>query len=154
MSSNIFSIGAAEQDVEALLDGVAEAIARWEKGESLSLELSVTLGEVARSEQRIKQLRSQWKVDGTAIIYSSRPVLGPLIIYFQHLMRKLTWWYLEPILQQIRLFQRNAGHTVAGLAQNQKDILAQNERLGKELETLRSKVQMLEARLEDREDDA
>ena len=104
MPVNIFSVSSEKQDVQMLLGNVAEAIRRWEEGAPPSLDLSIMLGETSKVGQRARQLKGQWNVNGSAIIQSTRPGLGPWIIRFQNLVRKLTWWYLEPIIQQIQVF--------------------------------------------------
>lgn len=153
MYSNIFSVSAGERDVELLLDRVSVAVRKWEKGESPSLDLSMMLGQAARTDERVAQLKRQWNVDLSVIVHSTRPVLGPWIIRFQRLVRKATWWYLEPIFQQVRAFQRNAAHAIGRLARDQKELLSQDEMLERELAALRSRVEVLEARLEEMGDD-
>jgi hypothetical protein len=85
-------------------------------------------------------------VDHSAVIQSTRPVLGPWIIRFQHLVRKLTWWYVEPVIQQIRRFQRNAALATDGLARNQRRLLTRCDDLTKEVAALRHRLEVLEAR--------
>lgn len=153
MSSNIFSVSAGEPDVELLLDRVSVAVRKWEKGESPSLDLSMMLGQAARTDERIAQLKRQWNVDLSVTVHSTRPVLGPGIIRFQRLVRKATWWYLEPIFQQVRAFQRNAAQVVDRLARDQKELLLHDEGLERELATLRSRVEILEARLKETNSD-
>ena len=145
MPVNIFSVSSEKQDVQVLLGNVAEAIRRWEEGASPSLDLSIMLGETSKIGQRARQLKGQWNVNGSAIIQSTRPGLGPWIIRFQNLVRKLTWWYLEPIIQQIRVFQMNTALTADGLVQNQEKQLARYEDLVAELAALRKQFEALEA---------
>ena len=95
--------------------------------------------------QKASQLGGQWDVDSSAVIQSTRPGLGPWIIRFQKLVRRLTWWYSEPIVQQIRVFQRNAASTAHGLAQNQHKLLARYEELAAEQEMLRERLEALES---------
>lgn len=153
MSSNIFSVSSGKQDVESLLDNVAAAINQWEQGEAPSLDLSIMLGEASSTNQQVRQLKRQWNVDESAIIHSTRPGLGPWITRFQRLVRKFTWWYLEPILQQIRVFQRNTAQAIGGLAQNQETQLAHHERLKTEIQALQDRIEVLEAQLEDMDRD-
>lgn len=142
---NIFSVSSDEPDVEVLLGNVADAIRRWEDGAAPSLDLSLMLGETNRVSQRARRLKAQWNVNSSAIVQSTRPGLGPWIVRFQHLVRKLTWWYLEPIIQQIRTFQMNAALMADGLAQNQEKLLDRYEDLRAELAALRERVEVLEA---------
>jgi len=145
MPANVFSVTSDEPDVEVLLGNVAEAVHRWEEGESPDLDLSIMLGENSRVAHRAHQLRRQWNVNSSAIIQSTRPGLGPWIIRFQNLVRRLTWWYLEPIVQQIRVFQRDTALIVDGLAGNQGRLLARYEHLMTELTALQERVDALEA---------
>jgi hypothetical protein len=136
MPMNIFSVSSNQQDVQVLLDDVAEALRQWEAGEAPGLDLSIMLGETGKVSQQANRLKGGWNVDGSAIIQSTRPGLGPWIIRFQRLVRRLTWWYVEPILQQIRSFQRDTALTADGLAQNQEHLLARYEALQERLEAL------------------
>jgi hypothetical protein len=129
-----------------LLSNVAEKMRRWEGGELPVLDLSIMLQDNDRIGQRASQLKGQWNVDCSAVIQSTRPVLGRWIIRFQHLVRKLTWWYLEPVIQQIRRFQRNAALATDGLARNQRQLWAHCEDLTKEVTALRNRLEALEAR--------
>lgn len=147
MPVNIFSVSSDKQDVEALLDNVAERVRSWERGEAQSLDLTIMLGEAEKASHRAAQLKGQWNVDGSAIIQSTRPGLGPWIIRFQCLVRRLSWWYSEPILQQIRAFQRGTALAADGLAQNQEQLVKRYEDLEAEHEVLRKRVEVLEARL-------
>jgi len=86
------------------------------------LKLSQIQGQSQYLAQQARQLRLQWNIDSGAIIHSTKPRWGPFIIRFQSLVRRATWWFLEPILQQIRSFQMNAAHVLDGLAQQQEAL--------------------------------
>jgi hypothetical protein len=144
---SIFSASSESQDVELLLGKVADGLRAWEGGRAPALDLSIMLGEAGRLGQRAARLKGQWNLDGGAVVQSSRPRMGPGIIRFQHLVRRLTGWYLEPILLQIRGFQMNSALVVDGLAQNQERLLAQAEQQAAELNALRARVEALEAQL-------
>lgn len=120
---NIFSVSSDTQDIEILLGNTAEALKQWEGGDAPPLDLSIMLGDAGKLNQQASRLKGQWNINSWAVIQSTRPGLGPWVIRFQHLVRKLTWWYLEPIIQQIRGFQRNTALTVDGLAQNHEELL-------------------------------
>lgn len=120
---NIFSVNSDSQDVEILLGNVADALRQWEGGETPPLDLSIMLGDAGKLSQSASRLKGQWNLNSWAIIQSTRPGLGPWIIRFQHLVRKLTWWYTEPLVDQIRGFQRNTALTVDGLAQSHEEML-------------------------------
>jgi len=109
---------------------VTVSLDRWANGEedALSSDISSSrncLGQDAYSRSL------EWRINRDAIIHSTRPCLGPWIIRFQALMRRLTWWFLEPILQQIETFQMN----VALLLEKGLHSERAAERLGN-LETL------------------
>jgi len=142
---NIFSVSSDAQDVEMLLSNVAEKMRGWEGGELPVLDLSLMVQDNARTGQQASRLKGQWNIDRSAVIQSTRPVVGPWIVRFQHVVRRLTWWYLEPILQQIRRFQRNAALAADGLAQNQRRLLARCEDLTTEVAALRHRLEALEA---------
>ena len=144
MPANIFSVSSDQGDVESLLADVGDAVRQWEDGKALSLDLSIMLGEAQHVGQQASQLRGQWNVDSAAVIQSTRPGLGPWIIRFQKLVRRLTWWYSEPIIQQVRGFQRNTASTARGLAQNQEKLLARYEQLAAEQKVLLERLNVLE----------
>ena len=143
-SDSIFTVDGETQDVESVMDRVASALRRWETGARPPLDLSATpSGGVGLGEQA-HRLKLQWNVDSNAIVHSTRPGLGPWIIRFQHLVRRATWWFWEPILQPIRLFQRNAARIVEGLVQN-------DEALSMRVAELEARVAELERQLEARQ---
>ncbi len=120
---NIFSVYSEHPDVELLMQQVQEKLQRWERGEGLEpLQLTaLPFGHNdADWEQPVRLLSSQWDIDGGAIIHSTRPVLSRPIIVFQQIVRRLTWWYLEPILQQIRDFHLHTAQSVTGLFRRQQ----------------------------------
>ncbi len=148
---SIFSVHSTTDDVEIVMKDVAEALRRWEGGEARPLDISLLQGRVEDLTQHAHQLRLQWNIDGNAIIHSTRPGLGPWIIRFQLLVRRLTWWFLEPILQQIRVFQMNAALIIDGLAQNQEALAAQAIPGGgceEQLKTLEHRIEELHRRLD------
>ncbi len=137
---SIFSVSSNAGDVETLMGAVADALQRWEGGEARSLDLVMVQDQGQRLAEQARRLALQWNIDGNAIIHSTRPGLGPWVIRFQMTVRRLTWWFLEPILQQVRLFQMNSARTVDGLAQNQEVLTARYA----ELQDLAHRVQVLE----------
>ncbi len=144
---NIFSVSADEQDVEVLLGNVSDALDAWKSGKTLPLDLSLLLHETGKAKQQVRQLNSQWHIDSNAVILSNRPGVGPWIIRFQQLVRRLTWWFTEPIVQQIRTFQRSTAVSITHLAQNQEDFLANGQNQAAELVALQERVAQLEATL-------
>jgi hypothetical protein len=142
---NIFSVSADEQDVEVLLGNVNKALQAWESGKTLPLDLSLLLHETGKVKQQAAQLRSQWQIDGQAVILSNRPGIGPWVIRFQQLVRRFTWWFMEPILQQIRAFQRNTAVAITDLVNSQEDLIQTGQDQAAELDALREKVAQLEA---------
>jgi hypothetical protein len=134
------------QDVEALLGQVSEQLTQWEGGRTPELDLSLMLGETGRAAQRAARLKGQWNVNSWAIVQSTRPRWGPLIIRFQHLVRRLTWWYLEPIIIQIRGFQMNAAYAVDDLARNQESLLAALRSQSAEINALQQRLLEVESR--------
>ncbi len=144
---NIFSVSADEQDVEVLLGNVSDALDAWKSGKTLPLDLSLLLHETGKAKQQVRQLNSQWHIDSNAVILSNRPGVGPWIIRFQQLVRRLTWWFTEPIVQQIRTFQRSTAVSITHLAQNQEDFLANGQNQVAELVALQERVAQLEATL-------
>ena len=144
MPVNIFSVHSDRRDVESLLSNVGKAVDQWEGGKSQSLDLSIMLGESDQVSRQASQLAGRWNIDSAAVIQSTRPGLGPWIIRFQRLVRRLTWWFSEPIIQQVRVFQKNTASTVNGLAKNHDKLLARLEELAEEQRELRERLDALD----------
>ena len=145
MPVNIFSVSSDQHDVESLLANVEDAVRQWEEGRAPSLDLSIMLGEAEQVGLQANLLRGQWNVDSSAVIQSTRPGLGPWIIRFQRLVRRLTWWYPEPIIQQVRDFHRTVATTTHGLAKNQETLLTRFEEMAAEQKMLRERLDVLES---------
>jgi hypothetical protein len=148
---NSFSVHSDTEDVEVVLAAVAEAVRRWEGGEAITLSLDLIQNTHHELRSAAQRLPLQSHIDSNAIIHSTRPRYGPWIIRFQHLVRRLTWWFQEPIIQQIRSYQSNSARVVAGMADSQEALLADSAHiqrqllaLEKEVETLRSRLAQLE----------
>jgi hypothetical protein len=137
---NPFTVSTGLNDIEAVMDAVADALRRWEGGGELSLDLSPVSGKDERLGLQAHRLKLQYNIDSNAVIHSTRPGLGPWIIRFQTLVRRLTWWFLEPVVQQIRLFQMNTARVVDGLAKNQELLASQVAKI----EDLVQRVEALE----------
>ena len=155
----VFSVHSGTDDVEAVMGTVADALRRWEGGEARSLDLLLMQGQTDRLAEQARQLTFQWNVDGSSIIHSTRRGYGPWLIRFQTVVRRLTWWFLEPILQQIRLFQMNTAHVLDGLVRSQEALMGHLGDLPEEewksrLEALEAQVAELRRRISEGEDDA
>jgi len=137
---SVFTVYTTANDVEDLLEAVADGLRRWEGGEVQRLDVPFPSAVRAPLIEQARQLRFQAHVDRDAIIHSTRPRLGPLLIRFQILVRRLTWWFLEPILQPIRLFQANVARVAAGLAQDQASLAAQVADLARRVEELEQRL--------------
>jgi hypothetical protein len=144
---SVFNVRANASDVEAMMDSVAEALLEWETGKSLPLDLSTIHDSSDRLAEDAHNLWCQWNLDNNACVHSTRPGLGPWIIRFQLLVRRLTWWFLEPILQQIRLFQMNAARLIIELARNQRLLATRFDSVSRE--DWMERIEMLEAQIEE-----
>jgi hypothetical protein len=158
---SVFSIHSGTGDVEAVMGSVAEALLEWETGKSLPLDLSTIHDSSDRLAEDAHNLWCQWNLDNNAIVHSTRPGLGPWIIRFQLLVRRLTRWFLEPILQQIRVFQMNATRLIMELARNQRRLAARfdaasadaasKEDWMRRIEVLEAQVKELQRQVTERE---
>ncbi len=134
---NLITVEGSAADVQELLREVGECVARWEAGSSGRGAVARVTGlSAAEMDALVQGLRVKARIDGNAIIHSTRPRLGPAIIRFQVALRRLTWWFLEPILQQMRAFQGDSALAIAALAD-------ENRLLRRELEELRAVVEGL-----------
>lgn len=129
----VIEVTAPEDDVEDLMDAVGSALEAWE-GQA-GCPHATAPGERSGGDLRSRaaMLRHQWRVDTNAIIHSNRPRLGPWLIRMQTCVRRTTWWFLEPVIQQIRHYQRNSARLIEDLARQQA--------------TTRDRVSQLEAKL-------
>ena len=144
---NSFSVQSDTEDVEALLVAVAEAVRRWAGGQPATLNLDLAHNSHHELQSAAKRLLLQGHIDSHAIIHSTRPRYGPWIIRFQQLVRRLTWWFLEPIIQQIRSYQTNSARVVAGMADNQEALLTESVHIQERLLKLEQEVDQLRSRL-------
>lgn len=150
----VFSVETSQEDVELVLRSVGDALRRWEDGDMSGLSLSRGHGDSIALLQRARQLRMQARIDRGAIIQSTRPNLGPLIIRFQHLVRRLTWWFTEPILQQVAAYELNSALVIEGLAESLESVKRDIARLQEERDDwqLSLRSQDPENRIEIRDD--
>ena len=153
---SVFSVHSGSADVEAVMGALGDAVRRWEGGEARPLDLGLLRGQTDRLTEGARQLTLQWNIDGNAIIHSTRR-RGAWLIRFQIVVRRLTWWFLEPILQQIRLFQMNTAHVLDGLLRSQEALTSHLGDLpGVEwksrLEALETSVAELQRQMNERQD--
>lgn len=151
---NIFSVNTEAADIEVVLGAVTQVLEDWEGGRPQRLDLTAVLGQSSSLSQQITQLRSQANLDGGAIIHSTRPRLGPWIIRFQHAMRRLTWWFTDPIIFQVRMFQTQTVTVLAKLNQNQQQLTHNVTAMSEEVNELRRRLDALESRPGDRAEKA
>jgi hypothetical protein len=144
---NIFNVNAEVADVEVVLQSVAQALGDWEGGRPHQLDLSAVLGQTSSISQQIAQLRSQANIDNQAIIHSTRPNIGPWIIRFQQFVRRFTWWFTDPFLFQIRMFQNQTVTVITKLNQNDQHIVQNVATMMEEVSELQKRLNALESRL-------
>lgn len=147
---NLFSVYSEHSDVELLMQRVRQKLQRWESGEQLG-PLRLTALPFGRDdadwEQMMGLLNSQWDINGGAIIHSTRPVFSRPIIVFQQIVRRLTWWFLEPILRQIRDFHLHIARSVSHLFRRQQIQANELTEFSQELGELKQIVSELSERI-------
>lgn len=149
---SVLDVDTPSDDVEDVMHAVGDAMRAWE-GQDMPTGAR-TQGQNAGEDVRHRAalLRQQWRIDGSAIIHSNRPRLGPWIIRMQSFVRRATWWFLEPIIQQIRLYQRNSARVIDGLAQEQGSVdgrLAEMAGFSRRVADLEDRLARLERRVEE-----
>ena len=154
--SNIFSVRTDKPDVELLMQGVAERLQRFEAGEGGDDEIAAfSLYPVGwqdhETERNVELLVAQWDIDSQEIIYSNRPLFGPAIITFQNIVRRLTWWFLNPVIDQISLFNRTAARVIHSLFREQRDTAQRLGEMAARLEAAESVIARLSRRIEELE---
>ena len=133
---SVFSVNSEHQDIEALMGQVGAGLARWEGGrEGVPHVSAPSLGD-ADLNQSVALLNTSWNIDGQAIVHSTRPRSGRYIIRFQQVVRRLTWWFTEPVLLQVRGFNGNVTRSVSALFRRQNQLTAQVEELTARVEAL------------------
>ena len=96
--------------------------------------------------QRLAQ--ALWNLDHLAhpsayeVIESRRPVLGPAIVWGQRIVRRLTGWYLVPLVHRIQLFQDEVVAALRALAGGESDPIETGQILSR-LNRLEQLVQVL-----------
>jgi hypothetical protein len=78
------------------------------------------------TDDSLRQLSLNWNIDANAVVHSTRPRLGAVIIKFQQIVRRFTWWFTVPILDQIISF--NSG-VVRSLGAIQADMQRMESRI-------------------------
>ncbi len=146
---SLFTVESSANDVEHLLAAVGDGLRQWEGGEGAPPDLTPPAEAGQALLRQARQLRQQWNIDGGAVIHSTRPRLGPALVRFQLLVRRLTWWFLEPILQQVRLFQMNSARLGEGLAREQERLAQQVEALSAQVAALQRRLERVEGRKDD-----
>lgn len=153
---NVFSVHSKHPDVELLMQGVAERLQSFEAGEAGGREIAAfslyPVGwEDQDTERNVELLVAQRDIDSQEIIHSNRPVFGPAIIAFQNLVRRLTWWFLNPVTDQISLFNRTAARVIHSLFRGQRDTTQQLGEMAARLEAAESTIVELTRRIEELE---
>ncbi len=143
---NIFNVNAEAADVEVVLGSVTQVLQDWESGRPHRLDLSTVVNQTTSINQQVGHLRSQANIDSNAIIHSTRPGVGPWIIRFQLFVRRLTWWFTEPIIFQIRMFQNQAVTIITKLSQNDQQLTQSVAAMQEELSELQKRLSALESR--------
>ena len=121
---SVIRVNARRSDVEDTMRAVADALRQWEEHQRVSPDAGTAPDRSKGLVKQVHQLVLQSNIDGSAIIHSTRPGVGPWIIRFQMIVRRLTWWFLEPILQQIRLFGMNTTRAFEKVAEDQERVTA------------------------------
>ena len=116
---------------------LGEAVRSWEAGAPVGSRPAVRAGRGDILVEQARSLAHQSHIDGNAIIHSTRRTIGPWIIRFQLTVRRATWWFLEPILQQIRAFNRSTARTLDMLAGEQNHLAHRVAALEEETQRLR-----------------
>lgn len=144
---SVLTVDGSADDIEGVMNTVGHVLRRWEGGQDAASPLSLLPDRGEELRQQAYELRLQWNIDGDAIIHSTRPGVGPWVIRFQTIVRELTWWFLEPILQQIRLFQKNTAAILDGLVRHPERVLYGAGDIGgtAELRAMARRVDALEA---------
>jgi len=142
-------------DVELLMQSVAERLKRFEAGEGGSHDIAAfslyPVGwEDQDTERNVELLIAQWDIDSSEIIHSTRPVLGPAIITFQHVVRRLTWWFLNPIVDQISRFNHSAARVIHSLFRQQCIINRQLNEMATRLAAAENTIAEMAKRIEER----
>jgi hypothetical protein len=154
--ANIFNVRTAKPDVELLMQGVAERVRRFEAGEGGDREIKVfslyPVGwEDDDTESNVELLGAQWDIDSQEIIHSNHPIFGPTIIAFQSIVRRLTWWFLNPIIDQISQFNRTAARVIHSLFRQQHDATQQTTEITVRLEAAENTIAEMAKRIEELE---
>lgn len=84
----------------------------------------LTLGDTYLAEN-LSLLRQAWSVDPWRIVEGSQSNVGRLFGLGQHVVRRLTWWYTLPQVQQITEFQSAVVRTTDSVLEHLRQMRAQ-----------------------------
>ncbi len=52
--------------------------------------------------RELEECNSTWNIQTPRVLSSQKKIIGPLILLVKKILRKLMFWYIEPIIQQQR----------------------------------------------------
>jgi len=73
-------------------------------GEKLMNSNTENDNELQELYTNLEEVNKFWSVDNEWVIASNRKILGPIIVFFKKLVRKVLRWYTSPVLRQQRVF--------------------------------------------------
>ena len=122
---SFFTVTTDRGDVEDLMAKVSNRLADLEQTGQLGNLHTALLPAVSQSvsvDDQLRALHAQWSINPNEIIHSNRPRFGPAIVRFQRLVRRATFWYLNPILDQIVAFNAGVVRALSGLRAEQESL--------------------------------
>jgi hypothetical protein len=129
---SFFSVQSDRGDVEDLMGKVSAKLGELERSGqlgSLQTALLPSGGQSISLDDQIRTLHAQWAINPNEIIHSSRPGLGEGIRRFQRLVRRGTFWYTVPIVEQINAFNGGVVRALTGLRSHQSALQDEIDRL-------------------------
>ena len=107
---------------------------------SVDTALFPATNEPSNAQDQLQMLSTQWSINSAEIVHSTRPTFAPLIIRFQRFVRRATWWYLNPVVDQIIGFNGNVVRVLTSLHGRQEAMESALEQTSEKLELVARKI--------------
>jgi len=119
---SFFSVKSDRGDIEDLMGRLSARLSELESTGELGRHqtaLLPTSGQSISLDDQIRALHALWMINPNEIIRSNRPRFGEAIRRFQRFVRRMTFWYTVPLIDQVTAFNGGVVRAIAGLREQQ-----------------------------------
>ena len=148
MNNNLIKIDYDNIDVEDIMRQINQNINNRNYSSDdlriLKKDLSISSLEgkfdLTKLEQCVALTNAKCTVQKASVIKSHRRIIGPFIVFFKRLIRKLSYWYVQFLFDQQNEFNISAANSINAI---KKYIEQEQETRNKMLDVLSSKIEIL-----------